>query len=113
MRCPSLEQKRGGRDLPDLVGIALALAWPARRLGERGGAGAHPLAQLAVLATSARQHGHEPPAGLVDVAHLLARAQLAVGDVEEVRAAGQRAQLVPGVDVRLVVVGVARRPSGG
>ena len=103
--------KRRGRDLPDLVGVAVALAGPARRLGELRGGGAHPVAQLGVLAPRAWQHGDEPAAGLVDVAHLLARAQLAVGDVEEVGAAGQRAQLVPRVDVRLVVVGVAGRQA--
>jgi hypothetical protein len=43
----------------------------------------------------------------VDVAHLLARAQLAVGDVEKVGAADDRPQLLPGGDVRGVIVGVA------
>ena len=103
--------KRRGRDLPDLVGVAVALAGPARRLGELRGGGAHPVPELGVLAPRAWQHGDEPAAGLVDVAHLLARAQLAVGDVEEVGAASQRAQLVPRVDVRLVVVGVAGRQA--
>jgi len=47
------------------------------------------------------------------VAHLLTRAQLRIGDVEEPRAAGQRAQLVPCGDVRGIVVGVPRREAVG
>ena len=69
----------------------------------------------------AGQHGDEPAAGGGDVAHRLARAQLGVCDVEEVGAAQQRHQPVPGRDVGGVVGGVAvgepvgdgHRPVGG
>lgn len=93
--------------MPDLVGIALALGWPAQRLGPLRLVGMRPLAQVAVLAAAAGQHRHEAAAVAIDVTHLLARAQLAVGDVEEVRAPSQLVQPVPRGDVRLVVVGVA------
>jgi hypothetical protein len=46
------------------------------------------------------------------VAHLLAGAQLAVRDVEKAHA-GQRAQLVPRVDMGAVVVGVASGEAVG
>jgi len=69
--------------------------------------GVRPLAQVAVLAAAAGQHCHEPAAVAIDVGHLLARAQLAVRDVEEVRAPDQLMQPIPRGDVRLVIVGVA------
>jgi hypothetical protein len=43
----------------------------------------------------------------VDVCHLLARGELAVRDVEEVRPPDQCQKTVPGLDVRLVVGEVA------
>jgi len=105
--------ERGGRDLPDLLGIAEALAGPAHGFGELGGVGAHPIPELAVLAARSGEHGHEPSALRIDVAHLLTRAQLRIGDVEKPRAAGQCPQLVPRVDVGAVVVHVPRGEAMG
>src|SRR5262249_36552609 len=51
----------------------------------------------------------EPAAVLVEVGHVLGGRQLAVGDVEEVAAAGQPAEQPPGLAVRAVVGGVAAR----
>jgi hypothetical protein len=69
--------------------------------------GVRPVAQEAVLTARSGKHGHEPAAAVIDVGHLLARAQLAVGDVEEVGATDDLAQLVPRGDVRLIVGRVA------
>ena len=60
-----------------------------------------------VFAAGPRQHGDEPALALVQVGHVLAGGQLAVGHVEEVAPAGQLAEQVPGVAVRLVVHHVA------
>ena len=70
---------------------------PSRTTGAEGG----------VLAAGAGQDGEEPAAVLMDVGHVLGGGELAVGDVEEVAAAGQLAEQVPGVAVRAVVGGVA------
>ena len=70
---------------------------PAQDLGAEGG----------VLAAGAGQDAQEPAAVLMDVGHVLGGGELAVGDVEEVAAAGQLAEEVPGVAVRAVVGGVA------
>ena len=71
---------------------------PAREdLGAEGG----------VLAAGAGQDAEEPAAVLMDVGHVLGGGQLAVGDVEEVAAAGQLAEQVPGGAVGAVVGGVA------
>ncbi len=64
--------------LPLIVGLV-----PERLPGDL--AGAEPLAEVAVLATGARQHAHEAAAAAGDVVHVLYRGQLAVGHVEEVR----------------------------
>ena len=64
-------------------------------------------AEGGVLAAGARQDGEEPAAVLMDVGHVLGGGELAVGDVEEVAAAGQLAEDVPGLDMGAVVGGVA------
>ena len=61
----------------------------------------------AVLPAAVRHDGDEPPTVAGDVTHGLFRAELAVGDTEEVRMAHQGAWLVPGGDVGHVVGGVA------
>src|SRR5439155_25315003 len=60
-----------------------------------------------VLAPGAWQDGEEPAAVLMDVGHVLGGGQLAVGDVEEVAAAGQLTEDLPGADMGAVVGGVA------
>jgi len=60
-----------------------------------------------VLAAGARQDGEEPAAVLMDVGHVFGSRELAVGNIEEVAAAGQRAEQIPGALVRAVVSGVA------
>src|SRR5439155_14271190 len=60
-----------------------------------------------VLATGAWQDGEEPAAVVMDVGHVLSGGELAVGDVEEVAAAGQLAEDLPGADMGAVVGGVA------
>ena len=69
--------------------------------------GAEPLTEGEVLGPTAGQHGHEPATPGGDVAEILAAGQLAVGHVEEVRAADQVVQQVPGSDVGAVVHHVA------
>ncbi|MGH3439000.1 MAG: hypothetical protein ACRDRN_21360 [Sciscionella sp.] len=66
-----------------------------------------PVPKRAVLLTRSGQHGHEPPTAAVDVIHVVASGQLAVGHVEEIGPAEQRDQVIPGVDVGDVVAGVA------
>jgi hypothetical protein len=68
--------ERCGADRPDVVGVAAALARPPGRLGERGRLAGHPVAQQVVFLAAARQDGDEPSAAAVDVAHLLAGAEL-------------------------------------
>jgi hypothetical protein len=73
-----------------------------------------PVAKPCVFLAAARHHGHEATAAGRDVAHRLARAQLGVGDVDEVGVtAAQRNQPVPGGHVRLVVGRVAGRGAVG
>ena len=63
--------------------------------------------------SAARQHGDEPAAAAVDVAHRLLRGGLAVRHIQEVAAPGQLAQRIPGRDVGRVVIGVAVcQPAG-
>jgi hypothetical protein len=69
--------------------------------------GLDPLAKLFVLRATAWQYGDEAPAGAIDMVHVLARAQLGVGDVEEVCPPCHGAQRVPGLDVGARVTGVA------
>jgi hypothetical protein len=64
-------------------------------------------AEGGVLAAGAGQDAEEPPAVAMDIGHALGRGQLAVGDVGEVRPAGELAEEVPGVAMRAVVGGVA------
>ena len=77
-----------------------------RPLQDRG-RGAEALAEGDVLASTARQYGHEPAAPRRDVAQILAAGQLAVGHVEEVGMADQLVEQVPGPDVGAVVDRVA------
>ena len=67
----------------------------------------HQRAEGGVLGARPRQDGDEPPLTLVDVGHVVAGRQFAVGNVEEVTSAGQLAEQVPGVAVRLVIDDVA------
>ena len=64
-------------------------------------------AEGGVFASGSRQDGDEPAAVLVEVGHVLGGGELAVGDVEEVGAAGEFAEEIPGLAVRAVVGGVA------
>jgi hypothetical protein len=66
-----------------------------------------PLAEELVLLAAAREHGQEAAIMAVDVVHVLAGAELAVGHVEEVGPTDQGAQGVPGLAVGLAVLGVA------
>jgi hypothetical protein len=66
-----------------------------------------PVPEPGVLPSAVRHDRDEPSAVSGDVAHRLLGAQLAVGDVEEVRPADQGVQFVPARDVRDVVGGVA------
>ena len=60
-----------------------------------------------ILGAGAGQDAYESAAMAMDVGHVVGRGQLAVGDVEEVAAAGQLAEQIPGGAVRAVVGGVA------
>src|SRR6266849_5651360 len=83
--------QRAGEGGVDAVGVAGAPAGQPQRLTPGGEVAAgHPGAEPGVLGPAAGQHGDEPAALGVDVAHRLAGGQLAVGDVEKVRAPGQR-----------------------
>ena len=95
----------GGPDLVRLAGPAgCAVSFGPVRLVVL-----HPGAERGVFLAAARQHGDEPAAAPVDVAHRLRRGELAVRDVQEAGAAGQLDQRVPGGDVGRVVIGVAVR----
>ena len=67
----------------------------------------HQLAKGGVFRAGPRQDRDEAALTLVDIGHVLAGGQLAVGHVEEVPPAGQLAEQVPGVAVGLVVGHVA------
>jgi hypothetical protein len=69
-----------------------------------------PLSDLRILGAGARQDEDRPVEG-VDVAHLLAGGELAVGDVEKRGGADQLDEPVPGGDVGLIIVGVAVQQS--
>src|SRR5262245_66095109 len=75
--------------------------------GPLGRIGLDPPAKLSVLRASARQYGDEAPAGAIDMVHVLARAQLGIRDVEEVRPTSNGAQCVPGLDVGAGIAGIA------
>ena len=64
-------------------------------------------AKPAVFASGPWEDGDEPPAGLRQMREALARAELAVGDIEEVGPSDNLAQRVPGGDVRHRVAGLA------
>src|SRR5262245_34053728 len=81
--------------------------------GPLWGVGLDPLAKLFVLRATAWQYGDEAPAGAIDIVHVLARAQLGVGDVEEVCPTRHGAQGVPGLDVGARVTGVAITAAKG
>lgn len=107
--------------VPDLVGIAPAAAGPARGLGPGRVVVDDPVPKHRVFFAGGGQHGQEPAPVAVDVVHVVAGGELAVGDVEEVAASEERDQVVPGFDVGAVVDGVAvghpigdrHRPVGG
>jgi hypothetical protein len=69
--------------------------------------GLDPFAKFGVFQPGARHHRDEAAAGAVDIVHVVAAAQLRVGDVEEIGSAGHVAQRVPSLDVGLRVIGVA------
>ena len=102
---------RGQRRLERQVHVVGFVASAGRVAGGfdpvRGVAG-DPVPEPAVFFAGAGQDGHEPAAVFVDVLHGGTRRELAVGHVEEVLAADQGDKLVPGRDMRGVVVGVAR-----
>ena len=87
--------------------VAVARVGPIPDQRPLGRTGLDRLAELRVLQPVAWHHGDESTACAIDVLHVLARAQLAVGHIQEVAAAGHRAQRVPGVDVGDRVAGVA------
>src|SRR5262249_60282708 len=93
------------------IGIAQMRAIP--NAGPLWGVGLDPLAKLFVLRATAWQYGDEAPAGAIDIVHVLARAQLGVGDVEEVCPPRHGAQGVPSLDVGARVTGVAITAAKG
>ena len=92
--------------------VAVARIGPIPDQGPLGRTSLDRLAKLCILQATARHHGDEASAGAVDVVHVLARAQLAVGHVQEVAAAGHRPERVPGLDVGDRVAGVAVWSTG-
>ena len=76
-------------------GLPPGLALPNRR------------AEGGVLGAGTGQHGEEAATTLMEMGHVLGGGELAVGDVEEVTAAGQFAEQFPGPLMRAVVGGVA------
>jgi len=54
-----------------------------------------------------RQHGDETSRALMEMVHILAAGQFAIGHVSEVAAAGQLAEQVPAVAMRLVIGDIA------
>ena len=61
--------------------------------------GLDPLAKFLVFQPRPRQHGDKAAAGVVDVIHVLARAQFGIGDIEKIRAPGHDPQGLPSLDV--------------
>ena len=92
--------------LVDLAAVFIGQGIQERPLQDRG-RGAEALTEGDVLASSARQYGHESAVPGRDVAQILAAGQLAVGHVEEVGVADQLVEQVPGPDVGAVVDRVA------
>jgi len=91
----------------DLAGVAEAFAGPADDLDEAGVVADRPGPELRVFLAGAGQHGDEQAVVAVDVAHRRLGGQLAVRDIDEVGAAGEGDQVVPGRHVGGVVAGVA------
>ena len=101
-------QQRRAVDVPAIaraIAAARVVAVPYNH--PLGRVGLNPFAELCVLPPVARHHGDEASARALDVIHVLARAQFAVGNVEEVGAPGDGAQRIPGLDVGARVVDVA------
>lgn len=69
--------------------------------------GLDPLAKACILLAAAWHHGDETPARGIDVTHVLVGAQLGIGDIQEVGAAGHRPQCLPHLDVGDRVAGIA------
>ena len=92
--------------------VAVARVGPLPHLGPLGGVGLDPLAELGIFEPAAGHDRDEATARAVDVVHVLARAQLRVGHVEEVAASGHCLERVPGLDVgdgvARVAVGAAK-----
>src|SRR4051812_12507330 len=88
--------------LVDLAAVFIGQGIQERPLQDRG-RGAEALTESDVLASSARQYGHESAIPGRNVAQILAAGQLAVGHVEEVGMADQLVEQVPGSDVGAVV----------
>src|SRR5580658_4766062 len=92
--------------LVDDVALLISPLIQGRPLEDRG-LGVKAVAEGDILASTARQYGHEPAASRGDVAQILAAGQLAIGHVEEVAVADQLVQQVPGPDVGTIVNRVA------
>ncbi len=86
--------------LPPRVGLPRHLL-PRRRVRLEPGL------EEPIFLAGAREHREEAAAVLVDVLEGLARAELAVGDIEEVRRAHQRAEHLPGLAVGGAVLRIA------
>jgi hypothetical protein len=71
----------------------------------------NPLAELGVFEPHAWQHRYEAPARAIDVVHVLVRTQLRIGDVEEIRLAGDGHKRVPSLDMSSRVARVAVRAA--
>ncbi len=114
---PSLHRgQRRPVDVPAVARpVAVARVGPIPDQGPLGRARLDRFAKLCILQPAARHHRDEATAGAVDVVHVLARTQLAVGDVQEVAPAGHRLERVPGLDVgdRVVRVAVAAAKRHG
>ena len=100
--------------LVDDLALVISQRMQERPLQDRG-LGAEALTEGDILASTARQYGHEPAAARRDVAQILAAGQLAVGHVKEVGVADQLVQQVPGPDVGTVIdrvaAGCQQRPN--
>ena len=66
-----------------------------------------PVSEPPALLSPLRKHTDEPSSFSVEVAHLFAATQLRVRHVDEVTATGDPAQILPDLDVGLVIGGVA------
>ncbi len=89
-----------------VLGMLRITGGASLRLVPVGGVGHDPVPKDPVLLPGGGQHRQEPAATAVDVGHVVERGELGVRRVEEVGAAGQGDQGVPGVDVGGHVRGV-------